>query len=162
MTVFSLRFLVLRTGVVYFFRNALILNQIRYTLPVQSVVQPYASCFKSMENFTGTSIHAAHIHEIHEVPFHVLIRPFPSELDEEKVLSLMKTLKNPQTKDDVPPVDVLWVKGTEGGDYYYSFGGCHRYEAHKRLGLPTIRSKLIRSTVEDLRTYLGGSTPNLK
>ncbi|XP_015918772.2 sulfiredoxin [Parasteatoda tepidariorum] len=114
------------------------------------------------EKTTVSSIHAAHIHEIHDVPFNVLIRSFPSELDEDKVLSLMETLKNPESRENVPPVDVLWITGREGGNYYYSFGGCHRYEAHKRLGLPTIRCKLVKSTINDLRHYLGGSTPDLK
>lgn len=41
----------------------------------------------------GDSIHAAHIQDIHNVPFNVLIRPFPPELDEEKVHSLMETLQ---------------------------------------------------------------------
>ncbi|GFT91791.1 putative sulfiredoxin [Nephila pilipes] len=112
------------------------------------------------DNFT--SIHAAHIEEIHDVPFGVLIRPFPSELEEDKVVSLMETLQNPETKGNVPPIDVLWVTGSEGGDYYYSFGGCHRYEAHKRLKLPSIRCKLVKSTIQDLKTYLGGSTPDLR
>ncbi|GIX85704.1 putative sulfiredoxin [Caerostris extrusa] len=112
------------------------------------------------KNFT--SIHAAHIQEIHDVPFQVLIRPFPSELEKEKVLSLMETLKNSETKDNVPPIDVLWITGSEGGNYYYSFGGCHRYEAHKRLGLPSIRCKLVKSTIHDLKMYLGASTPNLR
>ncbi|KAG8181553.1 hypothetical protein JTE90_017305 [Oedothorax gibbosus] len=108
------------------------------------------------------SIHAAHIQDIHDVPFDVLIRPFPPELDEEKVKSLMETLQNPSTKDNVPPIDVLWITGREGGNYFYSFGGCHRYEAHKRLALPHIRCKLVKSTIQDLRSYLGGSTPDLK
>ena len=31
------------------------------------------------------------------------------------------------------------------------FSGCHRYEAHQRLGLPTIRCKVRRGTKETLR-----------
>lgn len=31
------------------------------------------------------------------------------------------------------------------------FSGCHRYEAHQQLGLPTIRCKIRRGTKETLR-----------
>jgi uncharacterized ParB-like nuclease family protein len=40
-----------------------------------------------------TSIHAGLIEEIHDIPMTVLIRPFPLEVDEAKVHSIMKTLQ---------------------------------------------------------------------
>ncbi|OIV89324.1 hypothetical protein TanjilG_23287 [Lupinus angustifolius] len=47
------------------------------------------------------------------------------------------------------PIDVLEVDGA-----YYGFSGCHRYEAHQRLGLPTIRCKIRRGTKETLRHHM--------
>ena len=39
------------------------------------------------------TVHGAHIAEVHDVPMSVIIRPIPPVLDEQKVLSLMETLK---------------------------------------------------------------------
>ncbi|KYQ90580.1 BEACH domain-containing protein [Tieghemostelium lacteum] len=97
------------------------------------------------------------------MPMSVIHRPLISELDEDKVLSLMDTLKSNEnyiTDDTVPAIDVLWVVGKNpNNNYYYSFGGCHRHEAHKRLGLNTIKAKIIKTTPEQIRLYLGSSTP---
>jgi uncharacterized ParB-like nuclease family protein len=40
-----------------------------------------------------TSIHAGLIEEVHDVPMGVLIRPFPLEVNNDKVHSIMETLQ---------------------------------------------------------------------
>lgn len=67
------------------------------------------------ENFT--SIHSKPNAEIHDVPMEILIRPFPLDVNDDKVKSLMETLKNPETETLVPPVDILWIKGRNGMEH---------------------------------------------
>lgn len=50
------------------------------------------------------------------------------------------------------------VKGADGQTRLYSFGGCHRYEAHKRLEKDTIKAKLLETPpVRLLMCFLQGS-----
>ncbi|EOA37199.1 hypothetical protein CARUB_v10010656mg [Capsella rubella] len=89
------------------------------------------------------------------------VGPMIVELPLEKIRRpLMRTRSNDQNKvkelmDSISqiglqvPIDVIEVDGT-----YYGFSGCHRYEAHQKLGLPTIRCKIRKGTKETLRHHL--------
>ncbi|XP_027086324.1 sulfiredoxin, chloroplastic/mitochondrial [Coffea arabica] len=66
--------------------------------------------------------------------------------DPQKVKELMDSISEIGLQ---VPIDVLEVDGV-----YYGFSGCHRYEAHQRLGLKTIRCKVRRGTKETLRHHL--------
>ncbi|KAH8034312.1 hypothetical protein MRX96_013340 [Rhipicephalus microplus] len=113
-------------------------------------------------NTNMSSVHSANITKVYDVPLDQITRPLPvAHYDEDKVRGIAELLENPNTKDQVAPVDILWIKGRDGGNYYYAFGGNHRFEAHYRLGLATIRAKLIPSVPASLLPYLGGSTPDL-
>ncbi|KAL0352676.1 UNVERIFIED_CONTAM: Sulfiredoxin, chloroplastic/mitochondrial [Sesamum calycinum] len=83
-----------------------------------------------------------------ELPLDKIRRPLMRTRanDPQKVKELMESIREIGLQ---VPIDVLEVDGE-----YYGFSGCHRYEAHQRLGLPTIRCKVRRGTKETLRHHL--------
>ncbi|XP_031505314.1 sulfiredoxin, chloroplastic/mitochondrial [Nymphaea colorata] len=85
---------------------------------------------------------------IMEIPLDKIRRPLSRTRanDPQKVKDLMLSISEIGLQE---PIDVLEVDGV-----YYGFSGCHRYEAHQRLGLPTIRCKVRKGTRATLRHHL--------
>ncbi|XAR69592.1 Sulfiredoxin [Bertholletia excelsa] len=83
-----------------------------------------------------------------EIPLDKIRRPLmrTRSNDPQKVNDLMDSIREIGLQ---VPIDVLEVDGV-----YYGFSGCHRFEAHQRLGLPTIRCKVRRGTKDTLRHHL--------
>ena len=66
--------------------------------------------------------------------------------DQAKVAALMASIAEIGLQE---PIDVLEVEGR-----YYGFSGCHRYEAHVRLGAETIKCRVRRATPEVLKMHM--------
>jgi len=66
--------------------------------------------------------------------------------NQKKVAALMTSIQMEGLRE---PIDVLEVDGE-----YYGFSGCHRYEAHQRLGKETIRCRVRRAPRSVLRMHL--------
>ncbi|CEG71332.1 Sulfiredoxin [Rhizopus azygosporus] len=108
-----------------------------------------------VDNF---SIHGNAIKDVYDVPMSAINRPIPSQLDREKVEHMKTVLQTPEREQELTPIDVHHVE-YKGQDYYFAFGGCHRWAASKELGKETIRAKLIDTPASVINTYLGSSSP---
>ncbi|AOY78800.1 sulfiredoxin [Moorena producens JHB] len=83
---------------------------------------------------------------IKEIPLEQIRRPLPRQNDPNKVAALMESIAKEGLRE---PIDVLEVDGQ-----YYGFSGCHRYEAHQRLGKKTIKCRVRRAPRSVLKRHL--------
>ncbi|NEO13227.1 MULTISPECIES: sulfiredoxin [unclassified Moorena] len=84
--------------------------------------------------------------DIKEIPLEQIRRPLPRQNDPNKVAALMESIAKEGLRE---PIDVLEVDGQ-----YYGFSGCHRYEAHQRLGKKTIKCRVRRAPSSVLKRHL--------
>lgn len=73
-------------------------------------------------------------------------RPHQSILDEAKVDYLMESISEIGLQE---PIDLLEVNGK-----LYGFNGCHRYTAHKRLGLEYIEANVRKANRSTFKLHL--------
>lgn len=84
--------------------------------------------------------------KIQEIPVSDILRPLPRQTDPEKVRALMESIAQEGLHE---PIDVLEVDGK-----YYGFSGCHRFEAHQRLGEETIKCRVRHAPRSVLAKHL--------
>ncbi|GFE69158.1 ParB N-terminal domain-containing protein [Chroococcus sp. FPU101] len=84
--------------------------------------------------------------EVKEIPIAQIRRPLPRQNDPQKVQALMESIEREGLHE---PIDVLEVDGT-----YYGFSGCHRFEAHQRLGKETIKCRVRHAPRSVLAKHL--------
>ncbi len=84
--------------------------------------------------------------DIKEIPLRHIHRPLPRENDPNKVAALMESIAQEGLHE---PIDVLEVEGQ-----YYGFSGCHRFEAHQRLGKETIKCRVRKAPRSVLQRHL--------
>jgi uncharacterized ParB-like nuclease family protein len=83
---------------------------------------------------------------VQEIPIAQIRRPLPRQTDQAKVKTLMESIAKEGLRE---PIDILEVDGQ-----YYGFSGCHRYEAHQRLGKETIKCRVRKAPRSVLQKHL--------
>lgn len=84
--------------------------------------------------------------EVKEIPLFLIRRPLPRQTDPLKVEALMDSIAQEGLHE---PIEVLEVEGV-----YYGFSGCHRFEAHQRLGKETIKCRIRHAPRSVLEKHL--------
>lgn len=113
--------------------------------------------------------------KINYVPLSQIRRPIPPVLDLQKIDAMVSTLNGVPmasatckidqiTSGELPPIDVFKVREL-GKDYYFAFGGCHRFQAYdkksKEAHEPMVKCKILPATRKTLRVYLGASVDEM-
>lgn len=125
------------------------------------------------------SIQSGNLNKISELPLSSIRRPIAPVLDYEKIDAMVSTMKGVPTASrtcsleqatelngTLPPIDVVRVR-EEGKDYFFAFGGCHRFQAYDRLAQESgdqdiaVRCKILPATRKQLRLYVGESIDNM-
>ena len=110
------------------------------------------------------------------IPLSEIKRPIPPVLDYQKIDAMLSTLKGTPmasatckvediTAGELPPIDVFKIR-ENGENYYFAFGGCHRFQAYDRISKETgeevmVKSRILPATRKTLRIYLGASVDSL-
>ena len=109
------------------------------------------------------------------VPLSEIKRPIPPVLDYQKIDAMLSTLKGVPmesatykvediTAGELPPIDVFKIRKWK--NFYFAFGGCHRFQAYDRISKETekevmVKSRILPATRKSLRIYLGASVDAL-
>ncbi|KAI3405752.1 hypothetical protein KGF56_001359 [Candida oxycetoniae] len=110
------------------------------------------------------------------VPLHEIRRPIPPVLDHQKIDAMVSTLKGVPmesatckiediTGGELPPIDVFKIR-EEGKNYYFAFGGCHRFQAYDKISKENgkevlVKCRILPATRKTLKIYLGSSVDEM-
>lgn len=109
------------------------------------------------------------------VPLREIRRPIPPVLDKQKIESMVLTLKGTpmesstckvenMTPGELPAIDVFKVRES-GKNYYFAFGGCHRFQAYDEMAKHQeeilVKCKILPATRDSLKVYLGSSVDQM-
>lgn len=124
------------------------------------------------------SIQTGGLNKISEIPLSQIRRPIAPVLDFQKIDAMVSTMKGvPEASKtctieeaskmdgQLPPIDVVCVRHN-GQNFYFGFGGCHRFQAYERIRDQTgkdvlVRCKVIPATKDQLKLYVGSSVDDM-
>lgn len=111
------------------------------TVDVEAVAQKHGWDLQQRNDWSGDR-------QVMWLPVASIRRPLQGARsnDPEKVAALMKSIEEIGLQE---PIDVLEVEGS-----YWGFSGCHRFEAHQRLGREMILCRVRKATRQILKFHM--------